>query len=44
MVPTRDGALVKKSPINEASHSHHEEVEENREVENEENVGQEKKV
>ncbi|WMV13845.1 hypothetical protein MTR67_007230 [Solanum verrucosum] len=42
--PTRDGAPVENAPRNEAPHAHHEEVEENIEVENEENVGQEEEV
>ncbi|KAH0673662.1 hypothetical protein KY284_024749 [Solanum tuberosum] len=42
--PTRDGALVEDAPRNEALPAHHEEVEENIEVEDEANVGQEEEV
>uniref|UniRef100_M1DEA0 'chromo' domain containing protein n=1 Tax=Solanum tuberosum TaxID=4113 RepID=M1DEA0_SOLTU len=42
--PTRDGAPVENAPKNEAPHAHHEEVEENIEVENEENVRHEEEV
>uniref|UniRef100_M1DBS8 'chromo' domain containing protein n=1 Tax=Solanum tuberosum TaxID=4113 RepID=M1DBS8_SOLTU len=44
VTPTRDGAPVKNAPRNEAPLVHHEEVEENVEVENEKNVGQEEEV
>ncbi|KAH0743175.1 hypothetical protein KY290_031168 [Solanum tuberosum] len=42
--PTRDGATIENVPRNENPHVHHEEIEENVEVEDEENVGQEKEV
>ena len=41
MAPTRDGASVENDPRNEAPPSHHEEVEENIEVEN---IGKEEEV
>uniref|UniRef100_M1DQB6 'chromo' domain containing protein n=1 Tax=Solanum tuberosum TaxID=4113 RepID=M1DQB6_SOLTU len=44
VAPNKDGALVNNAPRNEAPPVHHEEVEENVEVENEENVGQEEEV
>uniref|UniRef100_M1DAK3 Uncharacterized protein n=1 Tax=Solanum tuberosum TaxID=4113 RepID=M1DAK3_SOLTU len=44
VAPTRDGAPVENAPRNEAPPAHHEEVDENVEVENEENVGQEEEV
>uniref|UniRef100_M1DHC9 Uncharacterized protein n=1 Tax=Solanum tuberosum TaxID=4113 RepID=M1DHC9_SOLTU len=44
VAPTRDGAPVGDAPINEAPPAHHDEIEENVEVEDEENVGQEKEV
>lgn len=42
--PTRDGAPVGDAPRNEAPHVHHEEIDENVEVENVEQIGQEEEV
>jgi len=42
--PTRDGAPVDNALRNENPPAHHEEIEENVEIENKENVGQEKEV
>ena len=44
VAPTKDKELFENAPRNEASLVHHEEVEDNIEVENEENVGQEEEV
>uniref|UniRef100_M1DYL7 'chromo' domain containing protein n=1 Tax=Solanum tuberosum TaxID=4113 RepID=M1DYL7_SOLTU len=43
-MPTTDGAPVENAHRNEASHAHHEEVEENIKIENQENVRQEEEV
>uniref|UniRef100_M1D9Z9 Uncharacterized protein n=1 Tax=Solanum tuberosum TaxID=4113 RepID=M1D9Z9_SOLTU len=44
VAPSRDGVPVENSPRNEAPSVHHDEVEENTKVKNEENVGQEEEV
>lgn len=44
MTPTRDRTLVKNTPINKAPSAHHEKVEENIKVENEENIGKKEMV
>uniref|UniRef100_M1DLS1 'chromo' domain containing protein n=1 Tax=Solanum tuberosum TaxID=4113 RepID=M1DLS1_SOLTU len=44
VVPNWNGAPIENAPRNEATPAHHEEVEENIEVENEENIGQEEEV
>ncbi|WMV07823.1 hypothetical protein MTR67_001208 [Solanum verrucosum] len=41
IAPARGVALVENAPRNEISHAHHEEIEENVKVENEEDVGKE---